>query len=166
MAQEQAPAPPAAAGQAGQQGGRGRGRGRGQGQGGSGAETQGAPGAQVGAAGPAAGRGRGSVFPTHPAPDAATLERGRGLYQVNCQFCHGVDARGGDGGGPNLVRSEIVLRDQNGELIGDVVKNGRPDRGMPKFNLNDNQIKDVAAYIHNFENYRTVQKPPPSILVG
>ena len=36
------------------------------------------------------------------------------LYGVNCNFCHGSDARGGEGG-PNLLRSELVLNDQNGE---------------------------------------------------
>ena len=34
------------------------------------------------------------------------------------------DARGGEGG-PNLIRSEMVLNDQNGELIAPVVQNGR-----------------------------------------
>ena len=39
---------------------------------------------------------------------------------MTCAFCHGDDARGGDGG-PNLLRSQIVLDDQKGELIGNVV---------------------------------------------
>src|SRR6476646_1414521 len=45
------------------------------------------------------------------------------------------DARGGENNGPNLLRSEVVLMDQKGEEIAQVVQNGRPDRGMPKFDM-------------------------------
>jgi hypothetical protein len=54
-------------------------------------------------------------------------------------------------GGPNLLRSEIVLNDQNGEKIAPVVQNGRVDAGMPKFELTMAQISDIAAYIHSFK---------------
>jgi cytochrome c oxidase cbb3-type subunit III len=95
------------------------------------------------------------------------LERGRAAYGVNCNFCHGSDARGGEGG-PNLLRSQLVLDDQNGELIAPVVQNGRPDQGMPKFNMTNAQIADVAAYIHNFKvgGYDESRMVPPSVLVG
>src|SRR5271154_5374227 len=105
---------------------------------------------------PAAGRGapapprRAPAYPERPPADSAMLERGRATYGVNCNFCHGSDARGGEGG-PSLLRSELVLDDQNGELIAPVVQNGRPDQGMPKFNLTNAQIAEVAAYIHNFK---------------
>ncbi len=58
--------------------------------------------------------------------DPAVLERGRGVYVGSCGACHGVDARGGQLGGPNLLRSQLVLNDKDGELIVPVVKNGRP----------------------------------------
>ena len=57
-------------------------------------------------------------------PIPAAVERGKALYGVNCQFCHGADTRGGDSG-PSLLRSAIVLDDQHGELIAPVVR-GRP----------------------------------------
>ena len=59
-----------------------------------------------------------------PPGDPAALERGLALYKINCAFCHGQDARGGDGG-PSLLRSGLVLADQNGELIGPVLEQGR-----------------------------------------
>src|SRR5881394_1058523 len=62
-------------------------------------------------------------------PDAETAARGEKLYAAGCAFCHGADARGA--GGPSLVRSEVVLHDDRGELIGPVVRDGRPDKGMP-----------------------------------
>jgi hypothetical protein len=42
------------------------------------------------------------------------------------------------------------MDDKNGELIGTVVQNGRPDKGMPQFNLAAADVSDVAAFIHSF----------------
>jgi len=83
-----------------------------------------------------AGRGRraSAVFPDRPPADPAALERGKALYGVHCNFCHNSDARGGEGG-PNLLRSDIVLNDQKREKIAPAVQNGRLDAGMPKFDL-------------------------------
>src|SRR4051812_31099356 len=86
-------------------------------------------------------------YPTRPPGDPAAIERGKALYGVNCQFCHGADTRGGDSG-PSLLRSGLVLDDQKGELIGPVVRAGRP--GMPKFTLTDDQVADIAAFVHTF----------------
>jgi cytochrome c oxidase cbb3-type subunit 3 len=95
------------------------------------------------------------------------IARGQALYGVNCQFCHGSDARGGEGG-PNLLRSELVLNDQNGELIAPVVQNGRIDQGMPKFPMTTAQVADIAAFLHNFRvaGYDASRMKPPTILVG
>ena len=95
------------------------------------------------------------------------VERGKALYGVNCSFCHGSDARGGEGG-PNLLRAQVVLDDQNGELILPIVQNGRPDRGMPPIPLTQAQVVDVAAFVHNFRvgGYDISRMTPPTILVG
>jgi cytochrome c oxidase cbb3-type subunit III len=106
-------------------------------------------------------------YPLRPPGDPAAIERGKALYGVNCQFCHGADIRGGDGG-PSLLRSGIVLEDQNGELIAPIVQNGRADRGMPKFAFSAAQVADVAAFIHTFRaaGYDESRQKPPSIVVG
>src|SRR3954469_21854735 len=88
-------------------------------------------------------------FPTRPPGEPAAIERGKALYGVNCTFCHGPDIRGGDGG-PSLLRAATVLDDRNGELVAPVVRDGRPDRGMPKFAFSDDQIKDIVAFLHSF----------------
>jgi mono/diheme cytochrome c family protein len=113
------------------------------------------------------GGGRPEAYPQHPPGDPAAIERGKATYGVQCSFCHGSDARGGEGG-PNLIRAEIVLRDMNGENIAPVIQNGRPDRGMPKFDLNAAQISDIAAFIHSFRvaGYDASRDRPPSIVVG
>ena len=112
-------------------------------------------------------RVRPAAYPTRPPADPAALARGKAIYGVNCNFCHGSDARGGEGG-PNLLRSELVLNDKSGELIAPVVQNGRVDQGMPKFPLTLAQISDIAAYIHDFKvgGYDISRMVPPSILVG
>ncbi|MDE3195998.1 MAG: c-type cytochrome, partial [Acidobacteriota bacterium] len=104
-------------------------------------------------------------FPQHAPGDPAAIERGKALYGVQCNFCHGSDARGGEGG-PNLLRSELALNDKNGELIASVVQNGKGE--MPKIDLTNAQVSDVAAYIHSFRvaGYDASRNPPPSILVG
>src|SRR5215467_9652025 len=112
------------------------------------------------------GRG-GYAYPSRPPGDPASISRGKMLYDTNCSFCHGEDARGGAQGGPNLIRSDMVLRDQNGELLAPVVQNGRPDSGMPKFTLSGAEIADVAAFLHSFgiNSRDPARKRPPSIVV-
>jgi cytochrome c oxidase cbb3-type subunit 3 len=89
-----------------------------------------------------------SAYPHRAPADPAVVQRGRQIFSANCSFCHGSDARGGEGG-PNLIRSELVLNDNNGELITPVVQNGRPDKGMPKFDLSTEEIASIAAFIHS-----------------
>jgi cytochrome c oxidase cbb3-type subunit III len=121
-----------------------------------------------------AGGGRGRIggagigaYPVRAPGDPVATERGRATYSTNCAFCHGADARGGDGG-PSLLRSSVVLDDQNGELIGPVVQNGRGDRGMPKFAMTNDQIADIATFLHTFRvaGYDASRNRPASIVVG
>lgn len=77
------------------------------------------------------------------------LARGKGLFGVNCTSCHGSDLRGGDMGGPNLLRSLTALSDQHGELILPIIHGARQDKGMPAFNLSDDDGKAIAEYIHS-----------------
>src|SRR5947209_16487632 len=106
------------------------------------------PAAQGGRGGRGPGVQRPAAYPERPPADPAMVDRGKALYGVNCAFCHGSDARGGEGG-PNLLRSALVLNDKNGELITPVVQNGRPDGGMPKLNLTAAQVGDIAAFVHS-----------------
>jgi len=55
--------------------------------------------------------------------------------------------RGGPGA-PDLVRSVLVLTDEKGILIAPVIRNGRPDQGMPRSNLADPQVADLVAWLH------------------
>ena len=57
-------------------------------------------------------------------------------------------AANGGPGAPDLVRSVLVLDDEKGILIAPVIREGRPDRGMPKLGLSEAQIADVVAWLH------------------
>lgn len=122
-------------------------------------------GGQAGA--PPQGRGRGQgTFPAQQrAPgDPEVIKRGAGLYGVNCRACHGTDLRGGDQGGPNLLRSQLVLNDQDGELILPVVQQGRQNPGMPvmpPLNIPPDDVKAIATYIHSVTASARGQGAPP-----
>ena len=83
---------------------------------------------------------------SRPVPSRDAVERGQRQFSIQCASCHGSDARG-DENGPDLVRSEIVLDDEQGDKIGPVIRNGRPNDGMPAFNLPQSQIQDIAAFL-------------------
>jgi cytochrome c oxidase cbb3-type subunit III len=99
--------------------------------------------------------------------DPAKAARGKQVFSVNCSFCHGSDARGGEGG-PNLLRSPIVLNDREGEVISAVVLNGRVEKGMPKFDLSMPVIADIAAYLHGMHRDHDAEAPVASeaLLIG
>jgi cytochrome c oxidase cbb3-type subunit 3 len=89
---------------------------------------------------------RDSVAQTAPVPQESQVERGRKQFQQACGFCHGADATGARG--PDLVRSTLVAHDVNGDLIGEVVRNGRPEKGMPPLPATSEQIADISAFLH------------------
>jgi cytochrome c oxidase cbb3-type subunit III len=75
------------------------------------------------------------------------VQRGAALFRKDCSFCHGRDATGGESG-PDLTRSHLVTRDVNGDRIGPVIRNGRPDRGMPAFNHSEQETASLVAFLH------------------
>jgi len=87
-------------------------------------------------------------YPVRPPAPPEQVAHGEQLFRGNCSFCHGSDARGGETG-PNLVRAQVVLTDQHGELITPIVQNGIPARGMPKFALSVADIAAIAAWLHS-----------------
>jgi cytochrome c oxidase cbb3-type subunit 3 len=118
-----------------------------------------------GAAGPggAGGGRRGPNFPqqTRPLASPEIIARGKAVYGVNCTACHGADLRGGDQGGPSLLRSLVALSDQHGELMAPIVRGARQDKGMPGFNLNDSDVTAISEYIHSVLAMVGSQARPP-----
>jgi cytochrome c oxidase cbb3-type subunit III len=89
------------------------------------------------------GGGGGRIYPTY---EPGAVERGQKQFLATCAFCHGSNAKGGESG-PDLLRSVLVLDDDHGDKIGPVILHGRPDKGMPKFDLTKEQISDISAFL-------------------
>ncbi|WP_263352404.1 c-type cytochrome [Acidicapsa acidisoli] len=82
-----------------------------------------------------------------PEPDKVAAARGAPLYQQNCAFCHGPQARGATGA--SLITSDEVLKDDHGEHLAEFLKMGRPEKGMPAFaTMPEDQLKDIAEFVH------------------
>jgi cytochrome c oxidase cbb3-type subunit 3 len=111
------------------------------------------------------GGGQRANFPQQQrAPgDPALIVRGRALFGVHCTACHGADLRGGDQGGPNLLRSQIILTDQHGENMLPVIRDGRQGGvgTMPAFRLADADILAIVEYIHSVMGQAGRQGRPP-----
>lgn len=101
-------------------------------------------------------RGGAGVFPPRPPGDPAAIARGKNVYGANCAYCHGEDARGGENGGTNILRSEYLLKDKNGELLRQFLLNPKGSghvatrEGILKFDFAADQAADLAAFIHSF----------------
>jgi len=81
------------------------------------------------------------------APSREMVARGRNEFEQACGFCHAPDATGARG--PDLVRSKIVAHDVNGNLIGEIIRSGRPANGMPGLSLDPEKIMAIAAFLHD-----------------
>lgn len=116
-----------------------------------------------GGQGAAGGGRRGPNFPqqTRQLASPEVIARGKAVYGVNCTACHGGDLRGGDQGGPSLLRSLAALSDQHGEAIAPIVGGSRQDQGMPAFNLSESDVTAVSEYIHSVLAMVGSQARPP-----
>jgi mono/diheme cytochrome c family protein len=113
------------------------------------------------------GGGGSTAYPQRVPAAPEVIARGQTTYVAQCGFCHGEDARGGEGAA-NLIRSSMVLNDENGELMGTVIRDGLPAQGMPKFDMTAAQISDIASFLHSIRvnGYDGSRNRPATIVVG
>lgn len=95
---------------------------------------------------PASKKPPATVTPQSYPPEQ--IQAGQTRFISQCGFCHGRDAAGGEAG-PDLTRSTLVSEDVRGDKIGPVIRQGRPDKGMPASNLSDADIAAMVAFIHD-----------------
>jgi len=76
------------------------------------------------------------------------VQAGELRFRSQCGFCHGRDAAGGETG-PDLTRSVLVAEDLRGDKIGPVIRKGRPEKGMPAFDLSDTDVGAMVAFVHD-----------------
>jgi len=118
-----------------------------------GVSGQGAAGTAQAPAGVPAPQGRGAAQVDRPGPndrmvvDPAEVDKGRAVWATDCVTCHGANARGGEGG-PNLVRSALVLHDRYGSGLGPFLKEGHPmQSGKPSTALTEAQVVGLSHFL-------------------
>jgi len=85
-----------------------------------------------------------------PQKHVSGVSEGRKLYGRYCAECHGSDAQGTDRG-PKLAGNRS-LRKSTGAQVGDVIRHGISDGGMPAFALPSASVDALAAFVHSL-NY-------------
>src|SRR3954471_5357327 len=79
---------------------------------------------------------------------ADQIREGEVRFGSQCGFCHGKDAAGGETG-PDLTRAEVVAQDSRGDKLAPVIREGRPNNGMPAFpGLTQGELNAIVAYVH------------------
>ena len=76
--------------------------------------------------------------------------RGASGFTSRCGFCtrprramrHGET-------GPDLTRSKLVAEDTRGDKLGPLLRAGAPDQSMLWFKLNETDLRDIVAFIHD-----------------
>lgn len=107
-----------------------------------------------------------------PTGDPEQIARGNKVYGITCRGCHGADLRGGDMGGPNLLRSQLALSDREGERIVPVIQGSLQTSGMPAIPMSPEDAKAVAAYVRSVlatiggQGKPPSSMEPPTIVVG
>lgn len=76
------------------------------------------------------------------------IQAGERRFAAECGFCHGRDAAGGETG-PDLTRSDVVADDNRGDRLRPFLRAGRPEQGMPAFDLKDADLRTIVAFIHS-----------------
>jgi cytochrome c oxidase cbb3-type subunit 3 len=107
-----------------------------------------------------------AAFPSWPKADPETIARGKRVYSANCAYCHGEDARGGENGGTNIIRSDVFMKDKRGEVLARFFETA--DSNEHKFKLQGTEAADIAAFVHAFGvNSRDPGRMrPETIVVG
>ena len=92
--------------------------------------------------------------------DAADLQAGKEIYDMNCIACHGTD--GGGIVGPNLT-DKYWIHGGGIKNVFKVIKYGVVDKGMVSWQtqLNPNQIQDVASYVMSLQGTNPASPKPP-----
>jgi cytochrome c oxidase cbb3-type subunit III len=92
--------------------------------------------------------------------DAAELEKGKQVFNLNCTPCHGMDAGGTVG--PNLTDKYWVHGGGIKNVFATIV-NGVPAKGMIswKTSLTPKQIQEVASYILSLQGTNPPTGKPP-----
>ncbi len=91
-------------------------------------------------------------------PAAAQSTAGRRVFEQRCAQCHGGDGNGGEMGPPITVRLPVLSDDD----IGALVRDGRPQRGMPPQAIPAAELATLLRHLRSIER-RDVPLPRASV---
>jgi len=75
--------------------------------------------------------------------DPASIDAGRQLYLGSCSGCHGATGEGSQG--PSLLSGRVAR--MTPQALIQTIKNGLPGTTMPNFNLADEKLRHLAAFL-------------------
>ena len=99
---------------------------------------------------------KGLTNPADASPNSTDVAAGRDLYQKDCVICHGYDGSGKTAAGGGMYPPPLDLhptalaqrKQSDGELFY-FIQNGVRNTGMPGWQLPDQQIWQLVAYLRN-----------------
>ena len=101
--------------------------------------------------------------------DPLAANRGRSMYAAQCITCHGPSARGTEEG-PNILRSEIVIRNRVLDTLGPFLRKGHMmQSGASTTTLTEAQMVDLAHFLRQRFEDTLRGSPlfvPADVLVG
>lgn len=103
-----------------------------------------------------------------PPPPSEAATRGQATFGASCSFCHGAKGNGTEQA-PNLMRSPLLIKDHDGDVLVPFLAEGRPGLGMPSFaSLQPAQRADIAAFLHYQQTQQVHRRrlPESAALVG
>ena len=92
--------------------------------------------------------------------DAASLQKGKEIFETNCIACHAAD--GGGIVGPNLT-DKYWIHGGGIKNVFKTIKYGVPEKGMISWQtqLNANQMQDVASYVLSLQGTKPASPKAP-----
>ena len=87
----------------------------------------------------------------------AQTEAGRKQFEAVCASCHGGDGGGGERGPAIVSRRQRARSEQE---LGELIRKGVPDGGMPGFDLPAAQMTSLVAFIRSL-SAAAAENPPP-----
>lgn len=102
-----------------------------------------------------------------PTPPSPVVTEGIVLFQQMCGACHGGEGQGGPGGAANLTRSALAQTADDGGTLRAFLRHGRPERGMPPYDLDLRQAALLSAALRSFAAQNSsAGAGPATVLVG
>ena len=105
-----------------------------------------------------------SVQPPSANPSPVDAAQAQQIFATNCSSCHGAGGLGGDRA-PSLIENQDMRKLGIAE-ISSIIKGGTP-RGMPAFPaLPDQQVAQLASWLHSRNQSSLTAGPPDQMAAG